>query len=207
MSLFPYNDPPMSQSHTELAAQCRSTADDLDHEGTTVGNILCAASIAAGLLRQYAAALESPERVLGEHDFNSLHVALRLMTEVEQRPARGVGDMQYHASQAANILREFLRAPATPPTAPAQDAQGDDEFVAWLKTRAADSYSCGLLVKDALARLSATPSPQAEADEALMRQAMDDLHYIKAMAGNPESVWHKANAAITALRARLETRT
>lgn len=45
------------------------------------------------------------------NDKNSLHVALRHMVEIEQRPARGVGDMQYHASQAANILREFLRTP------------------------------------------------------------------------------------------------
>lgn len=44
-------------------------------------------------------------------DLNALHEALRLMTDIAQRPTRGVGDMQYRASQAANILREFLRTP------------------------------------------------------------------------------------------------
>lgn len=47
-------------------------------------------------------------------DLNSLHVALRHMGEIERRPARGVGDLQYHASQAANIIRDFLRAPSAP---------------------------------------------------------------------------------------------
>ena len=58
--------------------------------------------------------------------------------------------------------------------------QGDGDFVTWLKTRAADSYSCGLLVKDALARL-ATPSPQA-GKQPLSDTDIQDLLLV----GNPD---------------------
>lgn len=60
-------------------------------------------------------------------------------------------------SLAVDAARAWLCEPPI-----AQQAGGVPAgFVEWLKTREADSYSCGLLVRDALERLAAAPSPSA----------------------------------------------
>lgn len=59
-------------------------------------------------LKNHAPERIKPEQATPAKDMNSLHCALRFMSEIEQRPTRSAGDMQYRASQAANILRTFL---------------------------------------------------------------------------------------------------
>lgn len=127
-------------SHTELAAQARRAAKSLeilDMENT------------AELMRQCAAALETPERGLGKCHKNR---------------------NDYCKCSRAAMLCDGVGS--TPPTAPAQDAQGiplDDVLstIGLAHDASLDGAhaTCRQLLLDALSSLkslSATPSPQAE---------------------------------------------
>lgn len=97
-----------NQSHTELAAQARravKSLEILDMDST------------ADLLRQCAAALESPEQVQGEARplIEMCRAAL-----AEELSAWDLDPPLHHVKEAHDACEAWL---STPPTAPAQDAQ------------------------------------------------------------------------------------
>lgn len=244
-----------NQSHTELATQVREQARELakyqsiDFDGDF--------QAAINTLRQCAAALESPERVLGEAQYP---LPDELYESKDWKAAGYAGRVEWlHAMYEAKKkeLDSFLSM-ATQATAPAQDAQGDGasalqladlvlsmpmvsekgqrakelarqvqekyhespaelvlrDLASWLGIGGyndpyinAEKYKAKIIKE--IESLTATPSPQAEkqplseADEALIRQALDALESLRidlryGMTG------HEINA-ITALRARLES--
>lgn len=108
-------------------------------------------------------------------------------------------------------LESFLSM-ATPPTAPAQDVHGqrNAQTLVDIGNAALRAGWNGVDMKAfVLARLAA-PSPQAEkqplgdADEALMRQALEALEW-EISGYSKDGTPDNTSAAITALRARLET--
>lgn len=97
-----------NQSHTELAAQARravKSLEILDMDST------------ADLLRQCAAALESPERVLG-------------LGWKRCGACNGTGDSPSGMLACEDCSGSGRVAAPTPPTAPAQDAQGSADVPA-----------------------------------------------------------------------------
>lgn len=70
-------------------------------------------------------------------DKNSLHVALRYLSEIEQGASPGLNDLQYKATLAANILRAFLAGDPNrfvPPSAWDEYAQREAGRINFLPT-------------------------------------------------------------------------
>lgn len=107
-------------------------------------------------------------------------------------------------------LRNDARAP-TPPTAPAQDAQGEllharviDRIWKECQQKGLDHVAFAWHIQRAALRAS-SPADRIEADEALMRTAAEALEHAQNWFSEDQSSYADCHAAITALRKRLES--
>lgn len=159
-----------NQSHTELAARAKRSADLLEHTWHGQASALTELD-AAGLLRQCAAALESPERVLG--DEQTYGYAARLAQWIFDR--HYAKDDHYASGEVVFVLHDDLLGVLTqidnmvaglvhptPPAAPAQDAQGAVLYRYWQPGIQRWGYTEDGSIPGVQALVLATPSPQAE---------------------------------------------